>query len=149
MAVVKTLSVRGLEYAMMSMTLWLASAALVVIVLLLVNGGNSFDILAFPISLLVVSTPIFGYLFLRLKRAELASPALRFDPSKRRLSQTTQLFTFVASLITMIGIVYIIIAKMGGAYHGSMGKTLLDLIIILLVSGGLFAYYWNDEHKRT
>lgn len=83
--VVKVLSVRGVEYAMMTIALWIGAGAMIWALLVLINGLSSFAALAMPISLLLVSVPVFSVLFVRLKRAELINPDLRYEASKRRM----------------------------------------------------------------
>lgn len=147
MPVVKVLSVRGVEYLMMMFNLWIADAALLWIVLALFNGQVGFSILAFPIAVMLVTGPIFAYLFLRLKKAELLDPSLRFDPSKRRTTQLTQLFTFLVCIANVIGFIYVVLNKMGGGGGMSIGKAFLNMLAVLIVIGGVFAYYWIDEHR--
>lgn len=147
LAVVQVLSTRGVEYTMMMLCLWLAAGSLLWVLLALLNGGNHFDVMALPVSLLVVCVPIFGWFFLRLKKAELANPALKLDPSKRRLTQFTQVITFAVCLFNLIAFVYLLFTKLAGHTTPSIGKDLLNLVIILVVAGGVLAYYWNDEHR--
>ncbi len=148
MPVVKVLSVRGVEYGLMTFTLWFGAASLAWILLALIDGDNAgFDMLAFPISLLLVSLPVFAFFFLRLKRAEVANPVLRLEPSKRRFSQLTQFFTFLICLFNIVGFVYQLVAAAGGQEIESFGKTVLQLLVVLVIAGGLFAYYWMDEHR--
>lgn len=146
-AVVKTLSVRGLEYLFMSVALWFGATGLTWTLLAIANGVSSFASLALPVTFLLVSLPIFALFFVRLKKAELANPALRFDPSKRRLSQITQVFAFLACFINVITFVYMMLSKIAGDGDVSVGKAVLNLLIILAVAGGLLAYYWHDEHR--
>jgi hypothetical protein len=146
-AVVPVLSTRGVEYWMLTLTLWLGAGGLLAVLLALFNGGTSFEVLAFPVSLLIVCLPVFSYFFLRLKKAELMNPQLRLDPSKRRLTQFTQVITFAISLFTLVVIVFGIIAAIGGHGPDSFGKFLLNSFLVLLVSGGILAYYWIDEHQ--
>jgi hypothetical protein len=145
--VVQALSVRGVEYAMMSLSLWFGAGALLWALLSVINGGKTFDLLALPAAILVVSVPIFGLLFLRLRREELADPALRLDPSKRRLSQFTQIFTFSTCFFNVIAFVYELMQKFGGRFTGSFGKLVLNLFVVFVVAGGIFMYYWVDEHR--
>ncbi len=145
--VVKVLSVRGVEYGMMTITLWIVAAALAGMLVSIINGGASFTILALPIALLLVCVPVFGFFFLRLKNAELANPSLRLEPSKRRFSQITQFLAFLVCLINVIVFVYLIMGAFGGDSHTSWGKAIGDLLVILVVAGGVLAYYWVDEHK--
>ena len=102
--------------------------------------------MAFPIATLLVSGPIFAYLFLRLKKAELLDPSLRFDPSKRRTTQLTQVFTFIVCVANLIGFIYVVINKIGGGNGMSIGKAFLNMLAVLIIVGGIFAYYWMDEH---
>ena len=146
-AVVQALSVRGVEYWMLTMTMYLGAAGLLAVLLSLINGGVSFEILAFPIALLVVCLPIFSWFFLRLKKAELADTKLRLDPSKRRLTQFTQVITFAISLFDIIGIVFAILASIGGHGFGPLWKYLLNALVVLLVAGSILVYYWTDEHR--
>lgn len=149
MPVVQVLSTRGVEYTMMMLTLWLAAGSLLWVMLALFNGGNHFDVMAFPVSLLVVCVPIFAWFFLRLKKAELANPQLKLDPSKRRLTQFTQVIAFAACLFNLIAFVYLLFTKLAGHTTPSLGKDFLNLLVILLVAGGILAYYWNDEHRSN
>jgi hypothetical protein len=146
-AVVQALSVRGVEYTMMTLCLWFAAASFIWLLLSLLNGGGSYTTLTFPVSVLIVSVPVFGFLFLRLRRDELANPELRLDPSKRRLSQFTQIFAFAACFFNVIGLIYEIMQKLGGHFSGSLGKIFIDVLIVFVVAGGVLAYYWIDEHR--
>lgn len=146
-AVVKVLSVRGVEYLMMSIALWVGAATFAGVILSLINGGTGFDVLAFPISALIVSVGLFAFFFLRLKKAELRNPRLRFDPSKRRLSQITQVLAYLAIFVSLVGVLYSIIAQIGGSYTGSLWKIILDFLIVLVIAGGILYYYWRDEHR--
>lgn len=145
--VVKVLSVRGVEYLFMSIMLWISAGAFVGLVLSLLNGGTGFSVLAFPLALLMVCLPGFAYLFLRLKRAELANPDLRFDASKRRLTQITQVLAFLTCLINIITFVYLILQQIGGEGELELGKAVVNMFVILAVAGGILAYYWHDEHR--
>lgn len=147
--VVKVLSLRGVEYLMMSFTLWIASGALIWTLLSIVNGHSSASLLAMPIALLLVCVPTFGFFFLRLKNQEVTNPELRYEPSKRRLTQITQFLAFITCLFNIVAFVYLIITKVGGSESVSLGKSFLNLIIILIIAGGVLAYYWNDEHRMN
>lgn len=146
--VVKVLSVRGVEYLFMSIFLWLSAGSFVGLVLSLINGQTGFSALAFPLSMLLVCLPGFALLFLRLKRAELNDPSLRLDASKRRLTQITQVLAFLTCLINIITFMYLILQKIGGEGDLAFGKVVVNVLVILVVAGGILAYYWNDEHRR-
>lgn len=145
--VIRVLSVRGVEYAMMTITLWLTAISLAWVVLNILNGSGNFDFLVVPLSILIISLPIFALLFIRLKKVELQNPALRFGPSKRRLSQLTQVLAFLACLINLIVFVYNILQKVNGNGQ-AITKSIINLVIILAVAGGILAYYWFDEHRN-
>lgn len=147
--VVKVLSVRGVEYAMMSLALWFGAGGLIWILLSLIYGSNGFSALAFPVSLLVVCVPVFSFFFIRLRKQELANPELKLEPSKRRLSQTTQILAFLVCLFNLIGFVYLMMAKAGGESKASLSQSILGLLAILVVAGGILIYYWFDEHRNV
>lgn len=145
--VVQVFSVRGVEYAFMSLMLWFGAGALITALDTLIMGPVSFDALSYPVSVLVVSLPIFSWLFLRLRKSELIKPELRLEASKRRWSQITQLVTFLAVFFHLIALVYILVTKVGGGWNGSLPKTMGVILVNILVAGGILAYYWADEHK--
>jgi len=146
-AVVRVLSPRGVEYVFMTVALFTGAIGLATALLALVNGKTSFTVLYFPLSLLLVSVPVFSLFFLRLKQAEVDNPAAKYDPSKRRSTQFIQIISYLICFFTLIGLVAIIFDKVQGSYGGSIVKVILDVLVILLVAGGILFYYWNDEHK--
>ena len=146
-AVVRVLSPRGVEYVFLTIALLTGAIGLTSALISLVNGKTDFNVLEFPAATLLVSIPIFAWLFLRLKKAELLNPSLKLDPSKRRSTQFTQIVSFIITFFTLIGFVSIVFAKMAGQYGGSLVKVLLDVLVILLVVGGILVYYWRDEHR--
>lgn len=148
LAVVKVLSVRGIEYLFMSIFLWLGAGSLIVLILSIVNGESGFDTLAFPLSLLLIALPGFAWLFLRLKKAELKDPMLKYDPSKRRATQRTQVLAFLVCLVNLISYVYLLLKSLSEENSGDLGKATLNMLVILLVAGGVLAYYWVDEHRQ-
>lgn len=145
--VVRVLSVRGVEYAMMSIMLWIWAGSLITILVTLIMGGSGFSQLAFPISLLVIAVPVFALFYIRLRRAELRDPSLRLDASKRRFSQITQIVAFLACFFNLVTFVYMLMSAIGGTSSGSIGKYIGSTVVVLLVAGSILAYYWFDEHK--
>ena len=145
--VVQVLSPRGVEYVFLTIALFVGSIGLISALLALVNGKADFSVLAFPVATLLVTVPVFTWLFLRLKQAELSDPSLASDASKRRSTQFTQIIAFIVCLFTLIGLVSAIFGKLSSNYGGSIVKVLLDVLVILLVAGGILAYYWIDEHR--
>jgi hypothetical protein len=146
-AVVRVLSTRGVEYGMMSLALWIAASTMAWVVLNMLNGSGGFNTLVVPTSSLVICLPVFGLFFLRLKKAELANPQLRLDPSKRRWSQTTQFLAYIVLLVNFIYFVYTILQHASGGKAPSIGKSLVNLLVILVIAGGVLLYYWRDEHR--
>lgn len=146
-AVVQVLSPLGVEYVFMTISLFTAASGLAAALIALVNGKMDFEVLAFPTALLLVSVPIFAFLFLRAKKRELLYPTLRQDPSKRRSTQFTQIVCFIISMFTLVGLVSSVFAKMGGTSSISIVKVALDCVVLLVVFGGILAYYWRDEHR--
>jgi divalent metal cation (Fe/Co/Zn/Cd) transporter len=149
MPVVQVLSPRGVEYVFLTINLFTAAAGLISVLLALVNGKADFNVLAFPVALLVVSVPLFALLFLRLKKAELRDPSLRADASKRRSTQFTQVVAYLVVFFSLIGFVTAGFAKASGDFKGSFLKLCLDVLVLVVVAGGILAYYWWDEHKAV
>lgn len=147
LAVVQVLSPVGVEYVFMTISLFAVAGGLTAALLSLVNGKTDFTVLAFPTALLLISLPLFALLFLRTKRQELLRPALRQDPSKRRSTQFTQIVSFIISMFTLVGLVFSAFTKLGGQSSVPIGKAVLDGSVLLVVFGGMLAYYWWDEHR--
>lgn len=145
--VINVLSPRGIEYVFQTLALLTGALGLLIVLLSLVNGQTGFDVLGFPVAMLLVSLPIFSWLFLRLKNAELRHPELRLDASKRRSTQFVQIVTFLTCLFSTITLVALVFAKIAGSYDGSIFKVFLNVFMILLIAGGILAYYWRDEHN--
>ena len=123
--VVKMWSTKGLEYAMMSISLWISAAALAWLIIALINDRNSFVALVSPVSALAVCVPVLAFFFIRLKMAEAKNPILRADPSRRRWTQITQFLAYIVLLLGLIGLVRETLTRYGTntAYSGSFSKT--------------------------
>jgi hypothetical protein len=147
--VVRVLSPFGVEYVFMTICLFVGAIALVTALISLANGKIDFSVLAFPAATLLISVPAFAVLFLRLKKLELKRPELKLDPSKRRSTQFTQIVAFTVVLLTLIGLVFDIFMKLGGQGGLSIVKALLDVACVVVVAGGILAYYWRDEHRAA
>ncbi len=148
MPVVKVLSPVGVEYVFLTITLLGGAIALAASLIALVNGKTDFSVLAFPVSSLLVTVPVFAVIFLHLKKMEVANPDLKLDPSKRRSTQFTQIVAFIACLSALVGFVFDIFSKIGGQIGPSILKAGLDVLCVLVVAGGILFYYWREEHKR-
>lgn len=147
--VVHVLSPRGVEYVFLTIALFTGTVGLITALVSLANGQFGFDVLSFPVSLLIVAVPVFSWLFLRLKKAELRDPSLALDASKRRSTQVIQIVMFMVCFFTLIGFVGTVMASMSGALSTSLVKIVLDVLSILVVAGGILFYYWRDEHKSN
>jgi hypothetical protein len=145
--VVRVLSVRGIEYAMMTIMLFFWSGSLIIILVSLIMGGADFAALAFPVALLIIGFPTFSFFYIRLRRAELRDPSLRLEASKRRFSQITQIVAFLTCFFNLVALVFILISAAAGNPTTSIGKFFGATAVILLIAGGILAYYWIDEHK--
>lgn len=145
--VVKVWSVRGLEYALMSFMLWFIASAITWVLVALINDQAGFAILSPALAILIVSVPIFSYLFLRLKKAELMDPALKKESSKRKFSQITQIVSFFIVFFSLITIVGSVLAQFGGD-DVELGKTISSSLAFIVVWGSLLGYYWHEEHKN-
>lgn len=145
--VLEVLSVRGVEYGMMTIVLWIGALTLGWVLLNMLNGSRGFNYIVVPTSALLVCVPVFAWFFLRLKKAELANPSLRFDPSKRRWSQITQILAYTIVLVNAIYFVYVMLQHASNSHGTSVGKSFGNLVIVLLIAGGVLAYYWHDEHR--
>lgn len=147
--VVKMWTTRGLEYAMMIISLWITAAALAWLIIALINDSNSFVALASPVSALAVAVPVFTFFFIRLKLAEARNPILRADPSRRRWTQITQFLAFAVVLLSLIGLVREAITRYAssGGYNRPFTKMVLDSVTVLCIALIILVYYWIDEHR--
>lgn len=145
--VVRVLSPYGVEYVFLTIALFVAALSLVGILLSLVNGRADFAALSAPTAALLVAVPVFIGFSLRLKKLEVQDPKLRLDASKRRSTQFTQIVSFLACFLTLIGLVAVVFAHIGGQTAISLGKAFLNALCILAVAGGILGFYWNEEHR--
>ncbi len=163
-AVVENLSVRGFEYRILFVLIFITVASIIGIANVLLSQYQSAE-LAFPLTLLLVGGPLGAFLFLRLRKAEQAEPQLRRDPSRRKMIQAIELVAFLAVLIHTITLLYLLISghytSAGHSYYSdyssysdgynqpSFFNDFLRWIITMVVAGGTFAYYWIDEHRSA
>jgi hypothetical protein len=165
-AVVQNLTTRGLEYIIMFIALGVTALALASLLHsdvnnLMGNGdagtlGNN-NVVPMATAALVVALPVLAVLFLRLKKAETLDPELHLDPSRKRAIQLTLVITFLIGLGNIIYFVYGLMAGSSNANEynvvgaqsvtGPLGNF-IHLVITLIIAGGIFAYYWFDEHQK-
>jgi hypothetical protein len=155
-AVVHNLSVRGFEYSIMFISLISSAFSLGGILNTFISNhfvttntsgySSGSDFTSFFTTLLVVVFPIFLILFFRLKKAELNNPTIRLDASRRRWLQFTELVAFVLGIGFIVAFVYQLLN-----YNADGSPPLIEqalkTLVVLLISGGIFTYYWLDEHR--
>ncbi len=123
-------------------------------------GSNDLGIkpglsVSFAVSALVVAFPVLAYLFLRLKSAELADPALRADASRQRGVQITLVITILVGLVNVIYFVCSLLSggstdsynTFGSSSANSLLGNFVHLVITLAITGGIFTYFWRDQHQ--
>ncbi|MDB5178491.1 MAG: hypothetical protein JWN01_434 [Patescibacteria group bacterium] len=162
-AVVQNFTTRGLEYIIMFIALAVSALSLGSVlhsnVNTLLGGDTSIDnyFASYAIAALVVGLPVFAGLFLRLQRAEHRDASLHNDPSRKHAVQLTLVITFLVGLGNIIFFVYSLMSGSNNATDfnilGSSAATgplgnFIHLLITLVIAGGIFAYYWHDEHRR-
>lgn len=157
-AVVQTLTTRGVEYYLMLISLAVSAASLGAVLhniaTELFSDASSYSfaggMMSFAGAALLVSLPLFILFFLRLKKAELTNPSLLADPSRRRAIQIALIVTFVAGIISAIGFVFALFNLSYGTAEEetNVGLTIADLVITVLIVGGIFTYYWLDSHRK-
>lgn len=164
-AVVQTLSTRGLEYHIMFSALFISSIATGLLLNYAITKfiasstadadwwGLTFN---YMVSALIVSTPIFFWLFARLKKAESSDSSLRSDPARKSSIQSVLKISFVIGIIHVITYVYALISMLthsNNEFVGSTGGNILEitlrLIVTLVIAGGIFWYYWSEEHRSV
>jgi hypothetical protein len=120
---------------------------------ILSSGGN----VPVAASALIVAFPILAYLFLRLKKAEFDDASLRHDPSRKKAIQLTLVVTFLVGLGNVIYFLYKLMSGeardytynvVGSSAANSLLGNFIHLVITLAITGGIFYYYWKDEHQN-
>jgi hypothetical protein len=148
-------STAGLEYLILFISLWISASSLAAILHASIDGltGSDSSIyqggMSFAAAALIVGLPIFGFLFLRLKKAELADPDIRRDLNRKNAVQLTLLVTFLLGIGNTIYYVYQLLN--GGSADGSSGSAIgsfLHTLVTVGISGAIFVYYWIDDHKK-
>lgn len=156
-AVVTSLSTRGFEYWIMFLALGITASALGWVLHSLTDGafsggGGFYEAgVSFASAALIVALPVFAFMFLRLKKAELAEPSLHNDASRRRAIQLTLIITFLIGISKIIWYMYSLFNGNANAASeaASPGINLVHSIITIGIAGGIFAYYWRDQHKKV
>lgn len=165
LSVVQTVSTRGFEYAIMFFGL-VASAFSLGLILqtfiaqqfaepLTATGYDYYDdssqgVYTFGVTVLLVTLPIFIVLFLRLKKAELATPDLKKDASRRRMSHLTQFVTFLFGIGYIVYFVYALINGVAeDGTTGNVAEAFWQTLTTVVIAGSIFGYLWHDEHAAN
>jgi hypothetical protein len=150
-------STAGLEYLILFISLWVAAMSLAAVLHGIVDmtfgKGDSFyeGVNSFATAALIVSLPIFSFLFLRLKKQEMVNPDIRRDVNRKNAVQLTLVVTFLIGLGKTIFYIYQLL-NIGNSDVSGVGvfaSELLHTIITVGISGLIFVYYWIDDHKKV
>jgi hypothetical protein len=98
---------------------------------------------SFGITMILVTLPIFTWLFLRLKRAEQKSPALLKSATRHRGVKGMIMISFLGLIIHSVIFVYMSLNS-----YGKFFDSISHFVITLLVAGGILQYFWRDEHRN-
>lgn len=157
-AVVSQRTTRGLEYMIMFLALGVTAISLGEVLHSIVDEsfGNTsgFDgLVSYATSALIVALPIFAILFLRLKKAELGEPTLRRDSSRRHAVQLTMIVAFLWGLFRLVTYIYSLLNggldnSVAGSGTASPVANFLHALVTVAIAGGIFTYYWIDEHHK-
>ncbi|HSW80984.1 MAG TPA: DUF5671 domain-containing protein [Candidatus Saccharimonas sp.] len=97
----------------------------------------------------LVTVPLFVILFLRLRRIEKSTPNVHNDASRRHGVQLTLIVSFIWGIASLVFYLYQLITPTTELIPYNYQVTqFVHLLITLVICGGIFAYYWIDEHKQ-
>ncbi len=94
---------------------------------------------------LIVSYPIFAFLFLRLKKLSLDKPYTKSIASRKLLVYLTLIVTFIILISYIIGTIY-------GFLDGSITmRSIAHFMVTTFIAGSIFAYLLHDvkEDRRS
>ena len=93
------------------------------------------------LSAIIVSLPIFAYLFVRISSKTLKYPELRMMRSRKALIYLTLIITFIILFINVISLVY-------NFLHGNVTVNfVLHFLVYIGVSGLIFHYYLSQVQE--
>lgn len=151
----------GFLYIILFITLYVSATALASILKFLVDQvipdvlskrstysyiGSIFygpETIIYHLSAMIVTFPIFAFLFLFLKKQQHLNPAVRNLRSRKLLIYLTLVITFLIMIFDLISTVY-------GFLNGTVtGRSISHFAITMLVSGSIFGYYvWEVKEDR-
>lgn len=165
-AVVQRYSTRGMEYSIMFISLFFGAVSLGIFLHDLLDrytlaspqNGTFLDDATLPAVMAIVTLPIFVLLYIRLSRVEKSNPAVHNDSSRRHGVQLALIISFIWGIVTLVGYLYQLLTSLSGTVTPDTAVVagtnyqliqFMHLLITLAIAGGIFAYYWIDEHKQT
>ncbi|HSX33927.1 MAG TPA: hypothetical protein VLF91_06345 [Candidatus Saccharimonadales bacterium] len=142
----------AIEYRLFALLLVVSLASIVGLLDALLGSGRSWHEVALPVAVLIVCAPVVAYLFLRLQKVELVTPALHQDGVRRKAFQTVQLVAALVVLIHTVGLLYLLISGYYGSGYAYGAKPNLFIAVVrwlftLAAAGAVFRYFWRDEHR--
>ncbi|HEX5797484.1 MAG TPA: DUF5671 domain-containing protein [Candidatus Saccharimonadales bacterium] len=167
--VAEVYSTYGMEYIIMFISLGVAAFSFgsllnSVIDLAYKHSGNFISGLFDPYAeaALIISFPIFAFLFLRLESKEKSNPSLLTDASRRRGMQITLVASFIVGLIILSGYIGTLLsntsagdvlnsysANYSADTGSSAGADFLKALVNVSIAGSIFGYYWYKLHRKT
>lgn len=168
LAVTQVYSSYGLEYIIMLISLAVTAVGLGSMLDAVIDlaGSKSASLVGallnpYAEAALIVSLPIFILLFLRLEAREESDSTLLADASRRRGIQVTLIISFLVFISQLIGYIGGLLSSGSDSYQGAVNLLstaptggsavvqLLHALVGLVISGGIFGYYWVKLHKKS
>ncbi|MEK7194205.1 MAG: DUF5671 domain-containing protein [Patescibacteria group bacterium] len=141
------------EYVLMFVTLAINAMALAGIGHFIVNsmlknaGGYSYfggSLLTWYIAAIIVSFPIFAYLFVDLKKRILRNPDMRNMKTRKQLVYVALVWTFIVLITRAVLFVYNFLNS-----TDSLVVSVANLVVTFLTSGLIFFYFLSDVRKDS
>lgn len=147
----------GLRYLLMLLVMGVCAIALGALLHNLIDlsfgfTGGTDGLVTYATSTLLVALPVFAMLFLQIKRAEAASPAMTIDKWSRLPIQVTLVVAFLWGLFRLVGYVYSLVN--GGAEDPLLGSNidsslgnLAHTVVTVGIAGSILAYWWQAPRR--
>lgn len=152
----------GLEYAIMMIALLIVASGLGYAISYVVDSTNdtySFygdgSLLSAAITAsLIVSLPIYTFLFFRTSRQEVKAPSLRENIVRKISIYAALIITFLTTIGHIMWSVFMIISGGFSSYYSyesdsnySPGDDIVRAVVVLLIAAPIFAYYYRELRK--
>lgn len=144
---------RGVEYIFLTIALVTAASSLIIVLNNWINssflgGQTDFYTMAFPVSALIISLPVFALLLMDVTRAERRAGAGR-NPYKVWCSQIIRIIAFATCFFTLIWLIYGIFLHAGGEDQASLSILIVDSAVVVAVAGGILGYYMKGGSAES